>query len=142
MTGLPSTLPPPAPDVPPAEVVLLIGNPRPGSRTRALAEAAAEALLDRLGRAATQLRGVQVLELADLVGVTFGPEPAYGAVAVADPFEAVRSARLLIVASPTYKGTYTGLLKIFLDQLGPDALSRTVAVPVVVAASEAHLRAV
>jgi FMN reductase len=125
-----------------ADVVVLIGNPRAGSRTRALADAATEALLARLATASSEPWGVQVLELAELVGVTFGPEPVYGSATVADPFALVRSARLLVVATPTYKGSYTGLLKIFVDQFGPAALSRTVAVPVAVAASDAHLRAV
>ncbi|MFI6759005.1 NAD(P)H-dependent oxidoreductase [Micromonospora sp. NPDC050417] len=125
-----------------AEIVVLVGNPRPGSRSRALAEAATEALVAGVGRTAVPPHGVQVLELATLVGVTFGPEPAVAAAAVDDPFELVRSARLLVVATPTYKGSYTGLLKIFLDQFGHRGLAGVVAVPVTVAASDAHLRAV
>ncbi|MGN9906936.1 NAD(P)H-dependent oxidoreductase [Phytohabitans sp. LJ34] len=118
-----------------SELVVLVGNPRPASRTRALAEATADAI-------AAPLDGRVVLELADLVGVTFGPEPACGSGAVEDPFAVVRAARLLVVATPAYKGTYTGLLKVFLDQLAAGALAGAVAVPVAVAASEAHLRSV
>ncbi|MFC0527390.1 NADPH-dependent FMN reductase [Phytohabitans kaempferiae] len=120
------------------ELVVLVGNPRPASRTRTLAEATADALTARLA----PLDGRVVLELADLVGVTFGPEPARGSGAVADPFAAVREARLLVVATPAYKGTYTGLLKVFLDQFAAGALAGAVAVPVAVAAAEPHLRAV
>jgi FMN reductase len=121
-----------------SELVVLVGNPRPASRTRVLAEATADALAARLG----SLDGRAVLELADLVGVTFGPEPARGSGAVEDPFAVVRGARLLVVATPTYKGTYTGLLKVFLDQFAAGALAGAVAVPVAVAAAEAHLRSV
>jgi FMN reductase len=125
-----------------AEIVVLVGNPRAGSRTRALAEAATEALLARRAKVDGRLPGaVQLLELAEVVGVSFGPEPAYGSTAVADPFEAVRSARLLVVATPTYKGSYTGLLKVFLDQFPAGALADVVAVPVAVAASPAHAQA-
>lgn len=125
--------------VPPAaDVVVLVGNPRPGARTRRLAEAVAEALLQRRGEPATRHR---VLELAELVGVSFGPEPAYGVKNGLDPFAAVRSARLLIVATPAYKGSYTGLLKVFLDQFGHRELSGATAVPVAVAASRAHAQA-
>lgn len=121
-----------------SDLVVLVGNPRPFSRTRTLAEATADALTARLAH----LDGRTVLDLADLVGVTFGPEPARGSGAVEDPFAVVRQARLLVVATPTYKGTYTGLLKVFLDQFAAGALAATVAVPVAVAASEAHLASV
>src|SRR5688500_6940692 len=56
-------------------VVVLVGNPRAGSRTRQMAETLTEALLDRLG---LKPDGFEVLELAEIVGVSFGPEPAYG----------------------------------------------------------------
>ncbi|MEV4410978.1 NAD(P)H-dependent oxidoreductase [Catellatospora sp. NPDC049609] len=118
-----------------ADVVVLVGNPRAGSRTRELAEAVAGALPARLG---TPPDGVRVLELAEIVGVSFGPEPAYGAKAGPDPFATVRSARLLIVATPAYKGSYTGLLKLFLDQFGHRQLDGVTAVPVAVAASPEH----
>ena len=34
---------------------------------------------------------------------------------------------LLVVATPTYKGTYTGMLKLFLDQLAGELVEPTVA---------------
>ncbi|WP_433318392.1 NADPH-dependent FMN reductase [Micromonospora sp. CA-269861] len=117
------------------DVVVLVGNPRAGSRTRGVANTVAEALLDRLGEPPGRFL---VLELAEVVGVSFGPEPAYGAKTDLDPFAAVRSARLLVVATPAYKGSYTGLLKVFLDQFGHRELAEVVAVPVAVAASPAH----
>lgn len=120
---------------PAAEVVVLVGNPRAGSRTRGVGEAVSGALWDRLGG---WPGAVQVLELAEVVGVSFGPEPAYGAKAGPDPFAVVRSARLLVVATPAYKGSYTGLLKVFLDQFGHRELAEVTAVPVAVAASPAH----
>jgi FMN reductase len=112
------------------EIVVLVGNPRAGSRTAELAATVAERV--RPGE------GFDVLELSELVGVSFGPEPAYGAKDGVDPFETVRSARLLIVATPAYKGSYTGLLKVFLDQFGHRELENVTAVPVAVAASPSH----
>ncbi|MEK8226136.1 NAD(P)H-dependent oxidoreductase [Oerskovia sp. M15] len=47
-------------------------------------------------------------------------------------------ARVLVVATPVYKGSYTGLLKAFLDLYGPDGLAGVVAVPVVVSGNPAH----
>ncbi|GAA1652795.1 NADPH-dependent FMN reductase [Catellatospora bangladeshensis] len=121
-----------------ADVVVLVGNPRPGSRTREVAEAVAQALLDRLG---TPPGGVEVLELGELVGVSFGPEPAVGARSGPDPFATVRAARLLVVATPAYKGTFTGLLKVFLDQFGHRQLDGVTAVPLAVAATPEHAEA-
>lgn len=115
-------------------VVEVIGNPRAGSRTRGLADAVTEQLVGEQDR--------HVLELGDIVGISYGAEPAYGSAAVVDPFEVVRSARLLVVATPTYKGTYSGLLKVFLDNLGQSELAGAVGVPVAVAAVEEHRRSV
>ena len=43
----------------------------------------------------------------------------------------------MVVASPTYKGTYTGLLKLFLDRFATDGLSG-VAVPFMLGAGPGH----
>lgn len=121
-------------------VVELIGNPRAGSRTRTVADAAVRALGARL-----PLDPPRVLELAEVVHVSFGPEPVRGSAGpegradAGDPFGTVRSAGLLVVATPTYKATYTGLLKVFLDQFEGGALAGVVAVPVAVAAAPHHL---
>jgi FMN reductase len=121
-------------------IVVLSGNPRPGSRTRTFAET--------LGREVGWLLGlsddaVSTVDLADLAGEIFArPHPR-----VDQALEAVRSADVLIVATPVYKASYTGLLKSFLDLYGSGALGGVLAVPVTVAASpihrltaEAHLR--
>jgi FMN reductase len=42
------------------------------------------------------------------------------------------------VAGPTYKGTYTGLLKLFLDQVGTGDLAGVVAVPLMLGAGPGH----
>ena len=43
-----------------------------------------------------------------------------------------------MVASPTYKATYTGLLKLFLDQIGTGDLAGVVAVPLMLGAGPGH----
>jgi FMN reductase len=114
------------------DAVVLIGNPRPGSRTRALGlHVAAE-----LGRP-----DAVVLELADLTAVTYTAEPAAAPAPDESALDRVRSASLLVVATPSYKGTYTGLLKLFLDRVPHQGLAGVVAVPVAVAGSEAHAAA-
>ena len=66
----------------------------------------------------------------------------WGAPTVRTALEAMTSADLLIVATPTYKAAYTGLLKLLLDQLGQGELGGAPTVPVQLAAAPAHAMAV
>jgi FMN reductase len=61
---------------------------------------------------------------------------------VEDAVDQVTGADLLLVASPTYKGTYTGLLKVFLDRLDYQALSSVTALPMLVMRVPQHALAV
>jgi FMN reductase len=115
-----------------SELVIVNGNPRPGSRTAALASA----LADELGYTPRR-----VIELADAVAVGFGPDPVAPRTPEPDAVDAVTRAQVLIVATPSYKGTFTGLLKVFLDQFPAGALTGVTAVPVAVAGSPAHAEA-
>ncbi|MDP9849238.1 NADPH-dependent FMN reductase [Streptosporangium lutulentum] len=116
-------------------IVIVVGNPRPGSRTYGVAVQAAEALARRIGDRAAP----EVVDLAALAPRLFAPE-ASGAVEAA--LELVAGADVLVVASPTYKGTYTGLLKAFLDRLPGGALTSTVALPLLVMGDARHALAV
>jgi FMN reductase len=109
-------------------VVVISGNPRPGSRTLGVAEAVGSRLAAALG-----LHATDPVDLAQLA-----PEVLTGSDAVTAARDRVATARLVVVATPVYKASYTGLLKAFLDGYGPDALADVVAVPVVVSASPAH----
>jgi FMN reductase len=51
---------------------------------------------------------------------------------------AVRAADVLVLATPTYKASFTGLLKLLLDTLPAGSLSATVVVPLTVSAGPAH----
>ena len=113
----------------------LVGNPRGGSRTHLAAVAAAEALGRRIGHDAPP-------EVVDLSAIgphlfTAGPSPT-----VEVALELAAGARVLVVASPTYKATYTGLLKAFLDRLPGGALAGTVALPLMVMGAPRHALAV
>jgi FMN reductase len=62
---------------------------------------------------------------------------------------AFRASHLVVVASPTYKATYTGLLKLFLEQFRAGELCGITAIPVLLGgdlrhslAVEVHLRPV
>lgn len=100
-------------------IVVVSGNPRAGSRTSTLAAAVGSAL----GGAST------VIEVGALgTGLLTPDDPATAAAVTA-----VREADVLVVATPTYKGSYTGVLKVLLDQLPANALAGKRAVPVVTA---------
>lgn len=81
---------------------VLVGNPKAGSRTLTAAEAVADMVDAALG-----IEDRLVVDLATL-------EPAvldWHSTEVAELNAAVAGSDLVIVASPTYKATYTGLLK-------------------------------
>jgi FMN reductase len=116
-------------------LVVVVGNPRPSSRTHAVAEKAARALASEIPGSIS----VEIVDLTLLAPRLLRSEPC---VATEDALERVATADFLIVASPTYKGTYTGLLKVFLDRLPGAALAGTVAFPLLVMGSARHALAV
>lgn len=116
-------------------IVALVGNPREGSRTLGVAVEAAGTLGKRLGHA----EPVEVVDLSALGPHLLSAVPNAG---VEVALDLVRGADVLVVASPTYKGTYTGLLKAFLDRLPPDALAGTAALPLLVMGDAEHALAV
>jgi FMN reductase len=115
-----------------ASVVTVVGNPRAESRTHGIARTlAAEVARTRGG-------GVVEVDLASLAPQLFTD----GDGSIATALEQVLSADVLVVASPTYKATYTGLLKSFLDRIATGALTGTPAVPVLLGGAPQHALAV
>ena len=119
-------------------IVVVSGNPRPGSRTLTLATAVGSAIAAAAGAGDPSVVDVGALG----VGLLNPGDPGTAAA-----LTLVREADLLVVATPTYKGSYTGILKVLLDQLPSGALTGKLAVPVVTAgvapqaaAAEALLR--
>jgi FMN reductase len=54
----------------------------------------------------------------------------------------VEEAAILVVSTPIYRATYSGLLKVFFDLLPQDALVGKVAIPIATGGGPAHLLAV
>jgi FMN reductase len=115
------------------KIVTVIGNPRPESRTHGLARTMAAALASEFG-----VSPAQEVDLAVLGPRVLDYEDVTAAVAI----EAVLAADVLVIASPTYKATYSGLLKAFLDRLGTGSLAGTAAVPILLGGAPNHLLAV
>jgi len=106
-------------------VAVVVGNPKPRSRTYHAAHLVAERLAGRPADLSIDLTelGPALLDWAD-------PE-------IAALVAAVQAADLVVVASPTYKGSYTGLLKLFLDRFGAASMTGT-AVPVMLGGHWKH----
>lgn len=120
--------------MPTTTVATLIGNPRPASRTAQVGAAVAAAV-------ASGLDGADVstpVELGRHGSAVLDPT----AVDVDRDRDAVAAADVLVVASPTFKATYTGLLKSFLDRYDAGGLTGVTAVPVMVGAAAEHALAV
>jgi FMN reductase len=107
-----------------SEIVVLSGDPRPRSQTLALASGLGQAVAARRGNGPPGI--VDVGELGAGL-LTPGHEATDAALT------AVQDAELLVVATPTVNGIFTGVLKVLLDRLPPNALAGIYAVPVVIA---------
>lgn len=111
------------------KTAVVVGNPKPKSRT-----------LDAGCLVARKLTGADpdlVLDLCD-----FGPKLLeFGNAVVGEAIQSVQKSAVVIVASPTFKATYTGLLKLFLDQIPSDGLAGVTAFPVMLGAGPAHAMA-
>jgi len=107
--------------------VAVIGNPKVNSRTRHAAELVVAAV--------TGSPPDTVIELSELGPGLLG----WGDPAVAEAKQQVlKAGELLVVATPTYKGTYTGLLKLFLDQFAAGELAGQPTVPLMLGAAMSH----
>lgn len=120
-------------------LVAVAGHPRLGSRTYSVTELAAAMLYDALQEAGLPVIPPLLIDLAELAPLLLDPQPGSRAdIALA----ACQDADLLLVASPTFRGSYSGLAKLFLDLFPRHALEDTVAVPLMTAGIPSHCGAV
>jgi FMN reductase len=115
------------------QIVTVVGNPRRESRTHTLAQTLADALAAVLPD--SKVSGV---DLAILGHGVLDPSDAN----VTSAVKRVFGADILILASPTYKATYSGLLKGFLDRFGTGSLAGKRAVPILLGGAPNHQLAV
>jgi FMN reductase len=111
-------------------VAIVVGNPKAGSRTLRVAESVGSAINGFTDTPSDVL----IVDLADIAAELFD----FDSVKVKEILLAVASSDVVIVASPTYKATYTGLLKSFLDRYQNDALAHTLCIPVMTGAAPIH----
>lgn len=132
------------------QIAVVTGNPKPASRTHGVALAVAGVLSAAFScpdaPAAPAVSGAYlVVDLSEHAATLFDPSDAELSRLTAE----VAAADITIFASPTYKASYTGMLKAFLDRYGSNGLAGTIAVPVMTGgwaghslAVEVHLRPV
>ncbi|MDX6277789.1 MAG: reductase [Nocardioidaceae bacterium] len=107
-------------------VSIVVGNPKARSRTWDAAHRIAE------GLGAEDVTPIDLVDLGPGL-LDWGDETVAGAV------KAVRASDLAIIASPTFKATYSGLLKVFLDRFDTGTgLEGVVAVPLMLGAGPGH----
>lgn len=105
---------------------VVVGNPKPASRT-----------LEAALHVARELSGAEPELVLDLA--TVGADLLdWASPRVAELVEEVGRADLVVVASPTYKASYTGLLKLFLDRFAGGTGLSGLAVPLMLGGSLAH----
>jgi len=114
-------------------VTAVVGNPKSRSRTFEVALECARRVAEAIGAS-----DVEAVDLAEL-----GPRLlVWNDEAVQAVVERMRASAVVVVASPTYKGTYTGLLKLLFDQIPADALLGTLGVPLMLGGAPEHALAV
>ncbi|WP_457424291.1 NADPH-dependent FMN reductase [Roseateles sp. P5_E7] len=114
-------------------ITSISGSPSERSRSAWLTQFA----VTRLEGLATSNEHIAVRELpASALLLADAQEPA-----IARAVEVIASASLVIVGTPIYKAAYSGLLKVFLDLLPPEALRGKTVLPLATGGSAAHLLA-
>jgi FMN reductase len=98
-------------------LVVISGNPRPGSRTLRVATE----------HAATLSGEFTVIDVAEIGVRLLRPD------GLIDELASIAMADTLVVATPTYKATFTGVIKVLLDALPHRGLADKIAVPVITA---------
>lgn len=118
-----------------ADVGIVVGNPKPRSRTLTVAEVVAAGAAERTGLSIADRLVVDLAELGPRLFDWSAPE-------VRVAVDGIATSRLAVVASPTYKSSYTGLLKSFLDWFGTTGLLGVTVIPLMVGAGLQHALAV
>lgn len=113
----------------PVRAVAVSGSPSRSSRSGLLLGHAISCLEER-GATVTK---VVLLDIPadELLGRASGP-------ALEAALSAVGAAAIVVASTPVYRATYSGLLKVFFDQLPRDSLAGTVALPIATGAVPEH----
>jgi FMN reductase len=109
-------------------VTIVVGNPKPRSRTARVAELLIQQVFG------TAVSDLLVIDLADHTGELF----VWPSARMAALNKRVAESDFALFASPTYKAAYTGLLKAFLDRYPANGLHGVAAVCLMTGAGTGH----
>jgi FMN reductase len=117
----------------PPLIVTITGSPSTGSRTAQLTESVAASLR----RSGFEVQGINVRELPaeDLLAAKADSAPISKAIGL------VERARGVVISSPVYKASFSGVLKVFLDVLPQFGLGGKVVLPLMTGGTTAHVLA-
>ncbi|TLS54037.1 NADPH-dependent FMN reductase [Paenibacillus antri] len=114
-----------------SSVVIVSGSPSLSSRVNAFIDYSLQYMVGR--GFAVKTVNVSELPAEDLVRANFA------SAAIQEKVRWVEAAQAVILVSPVYKASYTGVLKLFLDMLPQKGLERKIVLPLFVGGSMAHL---
>ena len=114
------------------KLIAIAGSPTPDSRTRSLVANVLESIAQEAGGASS------LVDIADLVGSLAVRTRDEVSPQLASALRSVEEADLLIVGSPVYKGSYTGLFKHFMDLVDYKALAGVPVALLAIGGSDRH----
>jgi FMN reductase len=117
-----------------AVVTIVSGSPSHTSKTNQVAEWV-KGQLQQLGHTVHFIR-LRDLPAEDLLYARSSSDP------IAQTHQWIHQSKAVIVLSPVYKGSYTGILKAYLDLLPEKAFAGKLIVPIVTGGTIAHLLAI
>ncbi|EPR27855.1 MULTISPECIES: NADPH-dependent FMN reductase [Geobacillus] len=114
-------------------VAIISGSPSRASKTNRVAKWVSEQL-QRIGHTVYFIR-LRDLPAEDLLYAHSSSD------SIVKTHDWIRQSRVVVVLSPVYKGSYTGILKAYLDLLPEKAFAGKLVVPIVTGGTIAHLLA-
>lgn len=112
-------------------IVIISGSPNASSRLNGITQYVEQQLIEK--NIAVDLITVVSLPAEDLIHARFGSP------AIVEANKLVENADAVIIASPVYKASFTGVLKTFLDLLPQKGLDGKIIAPLFIGGTIAHL---
>lgn len=114
-----------------ANIVIISGSPNASSRLNGITQFVEQQLKEK--KLSVDLITVVSLPAEDLIHARFGSP------AIIEANKLVENADAVIIASPVYKASFTGVLKTFLDLLPQKGLDGKIVAPLFIGGTIAHL---